>query len=128
MDGLGIATVLTTDTKLDVGAGGAALLDGDLDQLADTDGVDGLEGVEGEDLLLDVLQQETALSIVTAVAERHLREVVGAEAEEGGLLRDLVGRQGATRDLDHGAELVIERNAGAFLDLLGLGLEQAAHT
>ncbi len=103
--------MLAADTELDVRAGGAALLDGDLHQLTDTDGVDGLEGVEREDLLLDILEEEAALGVVTAVAERHLREVVGAEAEERGLRRDLVGRQGAARDLDHGAELVVERDA-----------------
>ena len=34
VDGLGVTTVLTTDTELDVGAGSAALLDRDLGRAA----------------------------------------------------------------------------------------------
>ena len=37
-----------------------------------------------------------------------LRQVVGAEAEELGRLRDLVGRERAARNLDHGADHVVE--------------------
>ena len=42
-------------------------------------------------------------------------------------LRDLVGGQGAARDLDHRAELVVDLDAaGRRLDGLRLGLEQRA--
>ena len=49
--------------------------------------------------------------IVAAHAERRLRQVVRAEAEELGDRRDLVGRQGAARDLDHRADQVRELHA-----------------
>jgi hypothetical protein len=74
-------------------AGGAALLDGHLDQLADAGLVERLERV----VLEDALRRSRAGSpdVVAAVAEGHLREVVGAEAEEVGLLGDLVGGEAA---------------------------------
>ena len=68
----------------------AALLDADLDQLADAVDVDRLERIDRQDLFLQVRRHE-ALDVVAAEAERHLRQVVGAEAEELGLLGDLVG-------------------------------------
>jgi hypothetical protein len=43
--------------------------------------------------------------VVARVAERELRQVVGAEAEEVGDLGDLVGGDRRTRDLDHRADL-----------------------
>ena len=67
--------------ELDVGAGGAALVDRDLHQAGDGV-VERLERVDREDAVLDVLEQEAALGVVAAVAERHLGQVVGAEAEE----------------------------------------------
>ena len=42
-----------------------------------------------------------------------------------GLGRDLVGGEGAARDLDHGAELVVEVDAGRLGDRVGLDLEEA---
>ena len=69
------------------GPGGrAALVDGDLHQPGDRV-VERLERVDRQDLVLDVLQQEAALGVVAAVAERHLGQVVRAEAEELGLAR-----------------------------------------
>ena len=63
------------------------------DQLADAVDVDRLERVDRQDLLLQVRRHEP-LDVVAAEAERHLRQVVGAEAEELGLLGDLVRRRG----------------------------------
>ena len=51
-------------------------------------------------------------SVVTAEAKGHLGQVVGAEAEEVNLFRDLVRRQSSTRDLDHGAHFVFQIDAG----------------
>ena len=62
----------------------AALVDRDLHQPGDRV-VERLERVERQDLVLDVLEQEAALGVVAAVAERHLGQVVRAEAEEVGL-------------------------------------------
>ena len=59
--------------------------------------------------------------VVAAEAEGHLRQVVGAEREELGLLGDLVGRQGGAGDLDHRADQVLDLRPGLLEDLLGDG-------
>jgi hypothetical protein len=46
--------------------------------------------------LLEVVGQELA-GVVAREAHRHLRQVVGAEGEELGLLADAVGHQRGTR-------------------------------
>ena len=57
------------------------------------------------DLVLVVSAEELS-GIVTAEAEGHLGQVIGAEAEELSLLGDLAGSQGCTGDLDHGTDPV----------------------
>jgi hypothetical protein len=47
--------------------------------------------------------------IVAADAERGLGEIVGAEAEELGLLGDLAGHQRGAGQLDHGADEIVDR-------------------
>ena len=74
------------------------------DELADTVLVDGLERVALQQTLLEIRGHHPTLDVVAAEAERHLREVVGAEAEEVGLLGDLVGAQRGARCFDHGAD------------------------
>ena len=68
------------------GLRGPALVDGHLHQPGDRV-VERLERVDRQDAVLDVLEQEAALGVVAAVAERHLGQVVGAEAEEVGVVR-----------------------------------------
>ncbi len=65
-----------------------------------------------------VVRQE-GVDVVAAVAERHLRQVVGAKAEEVGVLGDFVGRQSGTRDLDHRADQDVQL-AGVLLGCLDL--------
>jgi hypothetical protein len=65
--------------------------------------------------LLQVIGQER-VDVVAAVAERHLGQVVGAEAEEVGVLGDLVGGQRRTRDFDHRTDQEIQ----LAVELLGL--------
>ena len=62
---------------------------------------------------------EEAARIVPRDPEHRLREVVRAEGEELRLLRDLVGRHGAARDLDHRAHEVLHLHPGLLHDLLG---------
>ena len=57
--------------------------------------------------------------VVAAEAERGLRQVVGAEAEELGVLGDLVRGQRSARNLDHRADLVMHGPARFGEDLLG---------
>ena len=59
-----------------------------------------------------VIRIEEFACVVTAEAKRHLRQIVRAEAEELCLFGDLVGRERGTRDLDHGADLIAQLDAG----------------
>ena len=76
--------MLAADPELEAGLRRAALVDRGLHQPGDRV-VERLERVDRQDLVLDVLQEEAALGVVAAVAERHLGQVVRAEAEEVGL-------------------------------------------
>ena len=77
--------MLAADAELQFRRRGAAALDREGHQLADAGLVQALERVGGEDVGLEVGVEELA-RIVAREAERHLGEVVGAEAEEVGLL------------------------------------------
>src|SRR5665647_58292 len=106
VDRIRIATVLATDTGLQTGLGLAALLDAHGDELADALLVERLEGVLLDDLVVDVRAEEAELGVVTRDADAGLGEVVRAEREEVGLVRDLIGDECRARDLDHGADRV----------------------
>ena len=103
--------MLATDADFHAGAGLATQFYGDAHELGQAIPIDGLEGILGEDALLDVIDQETLLGVVTADAESGLGEIVGAEGEELGVLGDLISRQGCTGDFDHRAEFVIDFDA-----------------
>src|SRR5262249_46406913 len=108
-----IAAVLTADADLELVPRTATLLDAPLNEHADALGIERLERVGCEHaslLLVDVVRQEAA-GVVAREAHRSLCEVVGAEGEELGAFRDLVGHQRCARELDHGAEDVIELRA-----------------
>ena len=109
------------------------------DQLADALDVEADERVAREDALLDIDGQEPA-GIVAAEAQGGLGEVVGAEAEELGLLGDLAGAQGGAGQLDHRADQIVDaaallgehRRGGAVDQLLddlqlGPGRDQRHH-
>src|SRR5699024_2597499 len=69
------------------------------------------EGIVLVDLGVVVGIQELA-GVVTAEAEGHLGQVVGAEAEELRFLGNLVGGEAGTGNLNHGAHVVGEVYAG----------------
>src|SRR5258705_13377017 len=85
-DRIRVAAVLAADPELEAGLRRAALVDRGLHQPGDRI-VERLERVDRQDPVLDVLQEKSALGVVAAVAERHLGQVVRAEAEEVGLGR-----------------------------------------
>ena len=87
-------------------------------ELADADLVEACERVALVDLLVVVRAEELA-GVVTAEAEGHLGQVVGAEGEELSLRRDLVCGQSGTRDLDHGTDKVLHVGAGIGDELIG---------
>ena len=117
---LRIAAVFAADANFQVRAGRAAGLDSHSHERPNAGLIKGGKGIFRQDLLVNVLQQEALLSIITRDAEGHLRQVVGAEGEELRHLGDLAGGQGRARDLDHRAELIVDINALFRHDLLGL--------
>ena len=127
VDGVRVTAVLAADPDLHSLAGLAALFHRDLHQPPHAFLVDRLERVARQDLLLQVADDERALGVVAREAERGLRQVVGAEGEELRLLRDLARGQRGARDLDHGAELVGNANAGFLLDRFRDWLQLGVH-
>src|SRR5262249_51619350 len=81
LDGRRVPGVLAADAELQVGAREPPALDGEIDDPTDPRLIDARERVAREDLLLPIRLEEGA-HVVAAQAERRLREVVGAEAEE----------------------------------------------
>jgi hypothetical protein len=57
--------------------------------------------------------REELARVVAREAERRLRQVVRAEAEELGTFGDLVGRQRGARQLDHRADEVVDLDPGS---------------
>src|SRR4029077_15850985 len=104
MDRVGVSPMLAADANLEVLSRLSSFRDRDRHQAADALFVDGLERVAREDLLLEVADDERALGVVAAESKRGLREIVGAEGEELGLLRDLAGGPRGARDLDYRAD------------------------
>ena len=99
--------MFAADAELDVGTRGAALFNGDLDELADAFLVETGEGVLGEHFAFHVRIQEAA-HVVTADPQRGLRQIVRAEAEELRRVGDFVSSEGATGHFDHRPNLVVD--------------------
>src|SRR5947209_19664901 len=85
-----IAAMLAADAELDVGARFAAALGGNPDHLADPRDVERHKRVvlENAELLIGAAE---ARRVVARDAVDRLRQIVRAEAEERGALRDLAG-------------------------------------
>ena len=107
--------MLAADADLEIGLGLAALRDAQLDQATDATDIQRLERIRRQELLREVVAQERA-DVIAREAKGHLRQVVGAEAEEVRGLGDLVGRHGGAGHLDHRADLDVQ----ARLVILGL--------
>ena len=90
-----VPAVLAADAELEPGPRRAAALHPDPHELADAIDVDARERVALDDPGLQVGGQERRLRIVAREAERRLREIVGAEREEVGVLGDLAARSAA---------------------------------
>src|ERR1700675_4847102 len=111
---VGVSPILAADDNLQFVASPAALLDAPAHEHADAFGVEGLEwiGAENGGLLLVHVVGEEAACIIAGESHGGLRQVVGAEGEELGDFRDLTGQQGSARELDHGADEIVEFYAG----------------
>ncbi len=110
--------MLTADTAVKGLSFGLAEFDSHVHELADACGVELCKRIELVNLVLVVAGQELSC-VVTAEAERHLRQVVGAEAEECSLFGDIVGGKSRSRNLDHGADLVLKLDARSGNNLVG---------
>ena len=88
--------MLAADAQLDVGAGLAAAFGSYLDQLANAVLIQLCEGIVFVDLSVVVSGQELAC-VVTAEAEGHLSQVVGAEAEELSFFCHFVGGEASSK-------------------------------
>ena len=107
LDGGRIAAVLAADTAAHARTGRSSQFNSHLHQLANADGIQTREGIGLVDLVRIVCRKELA-GIVTGEAERHLRKVVGAEAEELRFLRDLVCGKSSARNLDHRTDFIVK--------------------
>ena len=110
LDACRVAAVLAADADVELRIGFLAEADSHLHELAYADLVEFSERIVLEDLRVVVSAEELA-RVVAAEAVSHLREVVRTEAEEIGVLRDFVGGESRSRDLDHRADLVFELGA-----------------
>ena len=91
--------MLAADAQLDVAACRQAAFHCELYQLANAIDIQADEGIAAVDAFLDIGSEE-ASGVVTAYAQRGLRQVVGAEAEEARLLGDLARHQRGARQFD----------------------------
>src|SRR5450759_834997 len=105
LDGIGVAAVFAADTDFNPGVRLPAKNHTDAHKLAHALLVDALEWVDVQDLRLEVGRQEGSCGIITAIGIRCLGEVVGSEAEEVGVVGDLVCSQAGTGNFDHGTDL-----------------------
>src|SRR3546814_14653570 len=78
------------------------------------------------DLATLLVGTEEISGIVARQAEAGLGQVVGAEGEELGALGDLGGPQAGTRQLDHGADDVVDLDALALAPLRRDGVDELA--
>lgn len=93
-----IAAVFAADTAGHTGTGLAAKFYGHLHQFAYADGVETRKRIGFVNLICIVSGQEFAC-VVAGEPERHLRKIVGAEAEELRLFGDLVRGEGRSGNL-----------------------------
>ena len=73
--------MFSADAALKAGAGFATPLHSVLNQLTHTIFVDGLEWINRQDLVVQVILEESA-DIIPAVPEGHLGQIIGSETEE----------------------------------------------
>src|SRR5207253_4633952 len=106
-DRLRVAAVFAADADLQIGFDVPATLGADTHQLADAFGVQYLEGIIGKNFSIDITREEAA-RVITAQTKSRLGQIVCAERKEVCVLRNLVGRQSRSRQLDHRADRVFD--------------------
>ena len=96
LNGNEVAAVLTADTTVEFGTGAFTKLNSHLHQAANAVLIQLCEGIVFVDLSVVVSGQELAC-VVTAEAEGHLNQVVGAEAEELSFFCHFVGGEASSK-------------------------------
>src|ERR1700678_1266278 len=112
---LRIAAVFTANSDFELWIRGAALLDPPLDKHSDAFHVQRLERIVLENsglLFIDVVWQKPSC-VIAGKTHRRLRQVVRAEREELGNFGNLIREERRPRQLDHGADEIL--NLRAFL-------------
>src|SRR5690606_27388101 len=94
----GVAAVFAADAHFKMGANGSAVFNRLLHQLTNTVAIQLLEGVLGKNSFLNIANEEVAFSVITAVAEGHLGQVVRAKGEEFSQTSDFRGCHSGARD------------------------------
>src|SRR5688572_536638 len=101
-----VAAVFSADADLQPLAALAAESHADLHELPHTGLVDGRKRIALQDALLQVLAQESGLGVIARDTECGLREIVGAEGKELGILGDAVRNEGGSWHFNHSTELI----------------------
>jgi len=96
----GFTAVLTADADFEIGLGLAAAFNANTNQLADAVNIDAFKRIARQNLLVQIIPHKCA-DIITAETERHLRQVVSAEAEERGLFGNPIRQQRCSRYFNH---------------------------
>ncbi len=102
--------MFAAQAELEVRARRAAAFDGEADEFAHPLLIQRDEGVLSQDAARLVVAEEGG-SVIARDAERGLGEIIGAEGEEFRRLGDFPGLERGARQLDHGADLIGERDA-----------------
>ena len=118
--------MFAADAELEVGSRRPAPLRRHPDQLADPLYIEADERVPGVDALFDI-RTEKARGVVAADAQRGLGQVVGAEREELGRVRDVAGAQRGAGQLDHRADEIVDRRAAFGKDGGGDAIHHRLH-
>src|SRR3954463_4495106 len=95
--------MLTADADLQIRTRLATFLYAHLHQLSDAFTIKDGKRILLQDSLAQVCRQEL-VDVITREAESGLRQVVGAEAKELSVFRDLISDQSGARQLDHGSD------------------------
>ena len=109
--------MFAADADFEFRLGCTAFFNAHLDELANAFLIENFEGIGLDDAVFLVELEELG-SVVARETEGHLGKVVGTKGEEVGHGCDLIGAEGCTGNLDHGADLVVNVCA-FFLEYLG---------
>src|SRR5712671_7094441 len=113
--------MLAADAHLELGAGLSAALDAPAHQQTYAFDIERLEWIRRKHaglLFIHIVRQKPP-GIIARQAHRGLREVVRAKREKVRDLRDLVGKQSRTGQLNHSPDKIWQLDAGLLDEIVG---------